>query len=77
MENHLLHIKCRPLNVTIFITHVRSLRNGCHTNVQWVIDKKTYQREFSYKALVDISLGQGLKSFFFRIWTCCIFILRE
>ena len=28
MENHFYPIKCPPLNVTIFITHVCSLRNG-------------------------------------------------
>ena len=30
MENHFYHIKWPPLNVTIFITHVRNLRN-----MQW------------------------------------------
>ena len=33
MENHFYHIKWPPLNVTIFITHVRNLRNGCYANV--------------------------------------------
>ena len=33
MENHFNHIKWPPLNVTIFITHVRNLCNGCYTNV--------------------------------------------
>ena len=33
MENHLFLIKCPPLNVTIFITHVRNLRNGYYANV--------------------------------------------
>ena len=32
MENHLYHIKWPPLNVTIFITHVRNARNGCYAN---------------------------------------------
>ena len=31
--NHFNHIKWPPLNVTIFITHVRNLRNRCYTNV--------------------------------------------
>ena len=32
MENHFYHIKLPPLNVTIFIRHVHSLRNGCQAN---------------------------------------------
>ena len=32
MENHFYRIKRPPLNVTIFITHVRNLRNGCYAN---------------------------------------------
>ena len=31
-ENQFYHIKWPPLNVTIFITHVRILRNGCYAN---------------------------------------------
>ena len=31
-EIHFYHIKLPPLNVTIFITHVRNLRNGCYAN---------------------------------------------
>ena len=38
MENHFYHIKWPPLNVTIFITHVRSLRNGCYANRSWFCD---------------------------------------
>ena len=33
MENHFYHIRLPPLNVTIFITHVRNLRNECYANV--------------------------------------------
>ena len=32
MENHFYHIKWPPLNVTIFITHVRNVRNGSYAN---------------------------------------------
>ena len=32
MENHFYHIKWPPLNVPIFITHVRNVRNGCDVN---------------------------------------------
>ena len=32
MENHFYRIKVPHLNVTIFITHVRNLRNGCYAN---------------------------------------------
>ena len=36
-ENHFYHIRWPPLNVTIFITHVRRLRNGSYDNaVLWV-----------------------------------------
>ena len=28
MENHFYHIRCPPLNVTIFITHVRNCAMG-------------------------------------------------
>ena len=30
METHFNHIKGPPLNVTIFITHLRNLCNGCY-----------------------------------------------
>ena len=30
MKNHFYHIRWPPLNVTIFITHVRNLTNGSH-----------------------------------------------
>ena len=32
MENHFNHIMLPPLIVTIFITHVRNLRNWCYAN---------------------------------------------
>ena len=32
MENHFYHIRLSPLNVTIFITHVRRLRNGSYAS---------------------------------------------
>ena len=32
MENNLNHIRLAPLSVTIFITHVRILRNGRYAN---------------------------------------------
>ena len=32
MENHLSHIKGPLLNVTIFITHMHNLCNGCYIN---------------------------------------------
>ena len=32
------HIKWPPLNVTIFITHARILRNGCYANWSWLYD---------------------------------------
>ena len=32
MDNYIYHIKRPPLNVTIFITHMGSLHNGCYTN---------------------------------------------
>ena len=34
MENHFYHIRLPPLNVTIFITHIRRLRNGSYANVR-------------------------------------------
>ena len=33
MVYNFYHIKWPPLNITIFITHVRNLRNGCYANV--------------------------------------------
>ena len=32
MENQFYHISWPPLNVTIFIAHVRNLRNGSYAN---------------------------------------------
>ena len=32
MKNQFDHIRWAPLSVTIFITHVRLLRNGSYTN---------------------------------------------
>ena len=32
----LYHIRWPPLNVTIFITHVRNLRNGCYAMLHWL-----------------------------------------
>ena len=32
MENQFYHIMLPPLNVTIFLLHVRSLCNGCYAN---------------------------------------------
>ena len=32
MENHFYYIKWSSLNASIFITHVRNLRNGCYAN---------------------------------------------
>ena len=32
MENQFYHISWAPLSVTIFITYVRNLRNGCYAN---------------------------------------------
>ena len=32
MENHFYHLRWAALNVTIFITHVRNLRNRCYVN---------------------------------------------
>ena len=34
MENQFYHIGRPPLNVTIFITHVRNLRNKCYSNIR-------------------------------------------
>ena len=36
MENHFYNIKWSPLNVTIFIMHVRNLRNGWYANIKHV-----------------------------------------
>ena len=36
MENHSYHIKWPPLNSTVFITHVRNLRNGCYANESYL-----------------------------------------
>ena len=33
MENHFYQFKWPPLNVAIFITHVRNLRKGSYANV--------------------------------------------
>ena len=33
MKNHFYHIRWAPLSVTIFISHVRILRNGSYANV--------------------------------------------
>ena len=41
MENHFYHIKWPPLNVTIFIMHVRNLCNGCYAN-------GTYKERYYY-----------------------------
>ena len=32
MENHLCHIKGPSLNVTVFITNMHNLCNGCYVN---------------------------------------------
>ena len=35
MGNHFYHIRRAPLSVTIFITHVRILRNGSYSNEKY------------------------------------------
>ena len=37
MENPLYHFKLPPSIITIYITHVRNLRNGCYAN-DWGIN---------------------------------------
>ena len=38
MENHFYHISWAPLIVTIFITHVRIVRNGNYAKDIWLVN---------------------------------------
>ena len=42
MENHFYHIRWAPLSVTIFITHMRILRNGSYANGKELKDGKLF-----------------------------------
>ena len=54
--NHFYHIKWPPLNVTIFITNVRNLHNGCYTIESCVYDKK----KNATKTIHHLNLGSLL-----------------
>ena len=61
LENTFYHIKWPPLNVTIFITHVRNLRNGCYANVDHspIINMEALQDQYDQKyKMFSINLTQ-------------------
>ena len=61
MEHHFYHIKWPPLNVTIFTTHVRNLRNGCYANEDIVVALKTMVCISAFKMHVYAVLGKRLR----------------
>ena len=56
MENHFYHIRWAPLSVTIFITHVRILRNGSYANVQEVMYWVVWYASDSLKDFVNCTI---------------------
>ena len=56
MESHLYHIKWPPLNFTIFIPHMRNLRNGCYANIAYSDNLVRCITE-THDILVHITIG--------------------
>ena len=51
MENYFYHIRCDPMSVTIFITHVCILRNGSYGNECTNINKATTENQSNSRVL--------------------------
>ena len=60
MENHFYHIKWPPLNVTIFITHMQNLSNGCYAkemHLSYFVDHLDHIVTISIKLLWILAIG--------------------
>ena len=77
LDNTFYHIKWPPLNITIFITHVRNLRYGCYANDDGGNDwtrAPTWPQWLVHKRLWWACSSSGVQKWFTRAFHSCLLI---